>query len=180
MTFYSTVAQHIFILTLSRGTKMTCKLPPASVYFSSLFIAAAMAGLLYWILQIWGLDTNGLLVLGLGLFIGHLLGTCIRPPTKQSDTASANRPPTPANGDTLSLYVGNLAYRAQRDELEALFAQYGDVKSVRIMLDRATRRPRGYAFVEMEHNAGRKAMEGLDGVEFCGRTLRVSEAKQRQ
>jgi RNA recognition motif-containing protein len=47
------------------------------------------------------------------------------------------------------------------------------------MIDRTTRRPRGFAFVEMEVSAAQDALDQLDNTEFCGRNLRVSEAKQR-
>ncbi|MCF6337421.1 MAG: RNA-binding protein [Gammaproteobacteria bacterium] len=166
---------------------MTFKTPSLTVYFGSLLIALPIAGLAYWILQTQNLVSNSLLVLGAGLLIGHLVGACSRASSPQQQreraTTAHHFPQTtaiPESGDTISLYVGNLAYRAKRDELHTLFSQYGEVNSVRIMMDRTTHRPRGYAFVEMESNAAHKAITQLDNTEFCERNLRVSEAKQRQ
>ncbi len=165
---------------------MTFKTPSPTVYFGSLLIALPVAGLAYWILQTQNLVSNGLLVLGAGLLIGHLIGACSRTSSAQQReraTTAHHSPQTaaiPQSGDTISLYVGNLAYRTKREELHTLFSQYGQVNSVRIMMDRTTHRPRGYAFVEMESNAAHKAISQLDNTEFCERNLRVSEAKQRQ
>jgi hypothetical protein len=165
---------------------MMFKAPSPLVYLSSLLLAILLASLAYWIMQSQGLDTNSLLVITVGLVIGHLIGVCAIPSAgKKKDDAQPSkerrqtRNRSVPSGDTVSLYVGNLAYSAQRNALHELFAQYGQVSSVRIMTDRATRRPRGYAFVEIDSNAAQDAIEQLDNTEFCGRTLRVSEAKQR-
>lgn len=170
---------------------MTFKAPSPVLYLVSLIVAAILAGVTYWILEAQGLTANSLLVLIAGLVIGHLVGVCAMPSAasssiSRSSTTSSPRSPSnrstasSAGNGTLSLYVGNLAYSAQRDALSDLFEEYGAVSSVRIMTDRATRRPRGYGFVEMDADAARVALAQLDNTEFCGRTLRVSEAKQRQ
>jgi len=160
---------------------MTFNLPSPAVYFGSLLIAAPVAGLVYWILQSQQLTANGLVTLGAGLLIGHLIAVCSRASSAQKTVATpAAQSNTNSSDDDLSLYVGNLAYRAGEDEVRALFEQFGRVNSIRIMMDRATRRPRGYAFVEMEANAAREAVSQLGNTEFCGRNLRVSESKKRQ
>lgn len=157
---------------------MTFKTPSPVVYFGSLLIAAPIAYLAYWLLQTQHLTGNGLIVLGTGVFIGHLIAAFSQPSSAQR---SAKTPATTAaTGETVSLYVGNLAYRAQSEEIQDVFAQYGTVTSVRIMMDRATRRPRGYAFVEMDAAGAQQAIKQLDNTEFCGRNMRVSEAKQRK
>lgn len=79
-----------------------------------------------------------------------------------------------------SIYVGNLPWSATEDEIHDLFAQYGEVASVKLISDRETGRPRGFGFVEMEDAEAQKAIEALEGTEFGGRTLRVNEAKPRQ
>ncbi len=158
---------------------MTFKTPSPAVYLGSLLIAAPIAYLLYWVLQMQNLTGNSLVVLAAGLFIGHLIGVFSQPSSTQQSVA-AQTTTASQSGDTVSLYVGNLAYRAQHNELLDLFSQYGPVDSVRIMTDRATRRPRGYAFVEMDANGAQEAISQLDNTEFCERNLRVSEAKQRQ
>jgi hypothetical protein len=160
---------------------MTFKTPSPAVYLGSLLIAAPIAYLLFWVLQMQNQTSNSLVVLAAGLFIGHLVGVFSQPSSARPKTnTSAPTADAAPSGDTISLYVGNLAYRAQRSELHELFSQYGAVDSVRIMTDRATRRPRGYAFVEMDAKGARKAIEQLDNTDFCERNLRVSEAKERQ
>ena len=84
------------------------------------------------------------------------------------------------SGEKKTVFVGNLAFKASPDALNELFAKYGIVHSVRIMKDRATRRPRGFAFVEMESNGAAKAIKALDGKEFMGRELRVNEGAERK
>jgi len=73
-----------------------------------------------------------------------------------------------------------LPYRSSQEAVRELFAQYGEVESVKLITDRETGRPRGFGFVEMEDESALKAIEALDGKEFEGRTLRVNEAKPRE
>jgi predicted Zn finger-like uncharacterized protein len=75
-------------------------------------------------------------------------------------------------------FVGNLAFAAEEDELREIFERYGTVVSVTIMTDE-NGSPKGYGFVNMESPvAGAKAVEELNGYEFCGRAINVSEGKQ--
>lgn len=75
------------------------------------------------------------------------------------------------------IYVGNMSYRTSEEELRDLFAQYGTVLSANIIIDRETRRPKGFGFVEMEDDASADAaISELDGKEVGGRNLRVNEA----
>ncbi len=80
------------------------------------------------------------------------------------------------------LFVGNLSWDTQEDDLIAAFEQDGrSVASARIMTDRDTGRPRGFAFVEMGSEAdAQAAIQAMDGVELDGRALRVNEAEERQ
>ena len=78
------------------------------------------------------------------------------------------------------IYIGNLPFTASEDDVRDLFATYGDVQSVALPSDRDTGRKRGFGFVEMPDEEARKAIEGLDGVDFGGRMLRVNEAKPRE
>ena len=78
------------------------------------------------------------------------------------------------------LYVGNLPFSTNEDELRDLFAAYGDVTSVKLIEDRETGRLRGFGFVEMADAGAAAAMEGLNGKAFGGRDLRVNEAQERQ
>lgn len=80
------------------------------------------------------------------------------------------------------IYVGNLSFDATEDQLRQLFEEDGrQVASVKIINDRETGRPRGFAFVEMANdNDGQKAIEALNGREFMGRALLVNEAREQQ
>lgn len=78
------------------------------------------------------------------------------------------------------LYVGNLPFTTTEDELRRLFEPHGGVASVKVVTDRETGRPRGFAFVEMNDADGASAaMRVLDGRELGGRALRVNEANDR-
>ncbi|MBL7664497.1 MAG: RNA-binding protein [Bacteriovoracaceae bacterium] len=79
------------------------------------------------------------------------------------------------------LYVGNLSFQATEQEVNELFAQAGEVASVKIITDRETGRSRGFAFVEMSsEEAASAALEQLDGKEAFGRNLKVSVAQDRE
>ena len=78
------------------------------------------------------------------------------------------------------IYVGNLPYSSTEDEVRELFGQYGEVVSCALPTDRETGRPRGFGFVEMSDEDGRKAIDALDGQDFGGRQLRVNEARPRE
>ncbi|MFN2134295.1 MAG: RNA recognition motif domain-containing protein, partial [Anaerolineae bacterium] len=73
-----------------------------------------------------------------------------------------------------SIYVGNMSYDTTEDTLRELFEAFGDVVSVNVITDRATGRPRGFAFVEMASDgAAQEAISELDGRSVDGRTLKV-------
>ena len=78
------------------------------------------------------------------------------------------------------IFVGNLAFSATEDEVRALFEKHGAVLSVSLITDRATGRPRGFGFVEMEPADADKAIKALEGVDLGGRSIHVSEARERR
>jgi len=81
----------------------------------------------------------------------------------------------------MTIYVGNLSYRASEADLKEVFADYGEVKRVVLPTDRETGRLRGFAFVEMSEDAQEDAaITELDGAEWMGRQLRVNKAKPRE
>ena len=81
----------------------------------------------------------------------------------------------------MRLYVGNLSFNTDEQQLEQLFAPIGDVASVKLIRDHATGQSRGFGFVEMADTAaGRAACEKLDQHEFEGRRLTVNEAKPQE
>ncbi len=78
------------------------------------------------------------------------------------------------------LFVGNLPWGVDDQQLEEMFAQYGAVASAKVIQDRDTGRSRGFGFVEMEEDAAADdAVDALDGSEVNGRPLRVNEANDR-
>ncbi len=80
----------------------------------------------------------------------------------------------------MSIYVGNLSYRATREDIQEVFAEYGTVTNVTIPTDRETGRPRGFAFVELSSDTEENtAIENLDGAEWLGREMRVNKARPR-
>ena len=82
---------------------------------------------------------------------------------------------------SINLYVGNLPYSVSESELTALFASFGRVDGIRMIHDSVTGRPKGYAFVTMAAKAdAEKALRRLNGKDFKGRKLKVSEAKRKK
>lgn len=81
----------------------------------------------------------------------------------------------------MSIYVGNLNYEVNQEDLNEVFSEYGNVKRVHLPTDRETGRKRGFGFVEMETEAEEdKAIETLDGAEWMGRELKVNKARPRE
>jgi len=79
-----------------------------------------------------------------------------------------------------NIFVGNLSYNATEDDLRSAFAQYGEVSSVNIIMDRDTGRPRGFAFVEMPNEGeARTAIDSLNQTEIAGRAVNVNEARPK-
>jgi RNA recognition motif-containing protein len=79
------------------------------------------------------------------------------------------------------IYVGNLPFTADESQVRALFEPSGGVREVRIVEDRETGRPRGFAFVEMNSDAeAEAAIKAVHGLNFGGRTLTVNEARERE
>ncbi len=79
-----------------------------------------------------------------------------------------------------NIFVGNLSFNTNEDELRQLFEPYGPVDRVSIMTDRDTGRSRGFGFVEMTNNDdGDKAITALNGQQIGGRTINVNEARPK-
>ncbi len=79
------------------------------------------------------------------------------------------------------LYVGNLSYNVAEDELRELFSQAGEIKEVTMILDRDTRRPKGFGFVEFMNQAdAEKAIQMFNDYEMDGRRLTVNMARPRE
>lgn len=80
----------------------------------------------------------------------------------------------------MNIYVGNLPYNTTANDLENLFSPFGPVSSAAVINDRETGRSRGFGFVEMDDEGGRKAIQELDGSDFGGRSLKINEARPRE
>ena len=80
----------------------------------------------------------------------------------------------------MSIFVGNLPFRAEQEDVAQLFAPYGEVVSCALPLERDTGRKRGFAFVELaDPDSETRAIEALQGVELMGRPLRINTAEPR-
>ncbi len=81
----------------------------------------------------------------------------------------------------MTIYVGNLSFQAEREDLLDLFGQYGEVRQCSLPLDRETGRKRGFAFVELSDEAAeQQAIDDLQDVEWMGRMIRVNKATPRE
>ena len=80
----------------------------------------------------------------------------------------------------MSIFVGNLPFRAEQEDIIELFSTYGEVTNCALPLERDTGRKRGFAFVEMSDEAAEaSAIEALQGAERMGRPLRINKAEPR-
>lgn len=81
---------------------------------------------------------------------------------------------------SMNIYVGNLSFQTDEDQLSQLFAQHGEVLSAKVISDRDTGRSRGFGFVEMSSRGeGEQAISELNGKSVDGRQLKVNESKPR-
>lgn len=81
----------------------------------------------------------------------------------------------------INIYVGNLSFDANEDQLRELFEGYGKVDSAKIISDQFTGRSRGFGFVEMaDKEEGMRAIEELNARDFLGRSLKVNEARPKR
>lgn len=80
----------------------------------------------------------------------------------------------------MNIYIANIPFKANDNDLRDLFEQYGEVQSAKIIKDKVTQRSRGFGFVEMNDDGeAREAIESLHGSDFMGKTLVVNEARPR-
>ena len=79
----------------------------------------------------------------------------------------------------MNIYVGNISWGLEDQDLENVFAEHGTVTSAKFIKDRATGRSRGFGFVEMS-DGGEAAIEALNGTEVDGRELVVNESRPKE
>lgn len=81
----------------------------------------------------------------------------------------------------MNIYVGNLPWAINDEELRALFAEFGEVSSANVIMDKFSGRSKGFGFVEMpDDSAAESAIGALNDKEVSGRNLRVNQAKPRE
>ena len=80
----------------------------------------------------------------------------------------------------MNIYVGNLSFGVTEEDVRQTFDPFGQISSVRVIVDRDTGRSKGFGFVEMPNDAeAQSAISDLDGKELQGRSLKVNEARPR-
>ena len=81
----------------------------------------------------------------------------------------------------MNIYVSNLSFKVQDEDLKGFFTTYGEVTSAKVITDKMTNQSRGFGFVEMPNDeASRKAIAELDGATVEGRTIKVMEARPKE
>lgn len=80
----------------------------------------------------------------------------------------------------MNIFVGNLPFRMRGHDLEQLFSPYGEVTAARVITDKATKKSKGFGFVEMADADAEKAIAELNGSDVQGRNIVVSVAKERE
>ena len=157
------------------------KLPSINQIMVSVVIAAILGAIAHFSFNVLGwsgmapqqIFTNGMAI---GSFIALIIASMFGLLQIGSTSTAAAE----SGGQRKTIFVGNLAFKANSEQLRELFSKYGSVHTVRIMTDRMTRRPRGFAFVEMDEKPSAKAIKALNGQEFMGRELRVNEGNERK
>lgn len=80
----------------------------------------------------------------------------------------------------MNIFVSNLSYAINDDDLRQAFEEYGEVSSAKVITDKFTGRSRGFGFVEMSDNNGQKAIEELNGASFDKKVISVAVARPRE
>ncbi|MGL4795489.1 MAG: RNA recognition motif domain-containing protein [Aeromonas jandaei] len=144
------------------------------VYMQAAILALVLAVVGYLVAQALQFSLKAEVIFAAGLAIGGFVVPLLLKRTP------ANTAETIANQETCTLYVGNLPYRANEIAVRELFAEQGQVISVRLMKDKATGKRRGFGFVEMPAADAAKAIAALNDKEYQQRTLKVREANDKR
>ena len=81
----------------------------------------------------------------------------------------------------MNLYISNLSYNISDDDLRQLFADYGEITSAKVIMDRETGRSRGFGFVELsDDELAKKAIEELNQASYDGKVINITEARPRE
>ncbi|WP_323920921.1 RNA recognition motif domain-containing protein [Aeromonas caviae] len=144
------------------------------VYVQAAVLALVLALLGYLVAQALQFSLKVEVIFAAGLAIGGFVVPLFlnRAPATALEQATSQ--------ETCTLYVGNLPYRANEIAVRELFAEQGQVLSVRLMKDKATGKRRGFGFVEMPVADATKAIAALNDKEYQQRTLKVREANDKR
>lgn len=144
------------------------------VYVQAAVLALVLALLDYLVAQALQFSLKVEVIFAAGLAIGGFVVPLFlnRAPATALEQATSQ--------ETCTLYVGNLPYRANEIAVRELFAEQGQVLSVRLMKDKATGKRRGFGFVEMPVADAAKAIAALNDKEYQQRTLKVREANDKR
>ena len=93
--------------------------------------------------------------------------------------ANTERNSATVNGETTTLYVGNLPYKANEEAVKTFFGEHVPVQSVRLMKDKRTGKRKGYGFIEIVTEDVNNAINELNDIVFQDRTLKVRPAKEK-
>ena len=129
----------------------------------------AMAG--FFAINFWFAGLSAAFTFAVGVIAGALLTL----PCKKALSSARQQP----SGQSATLYVGNLPYRANEAAVRELFAKHTRVYNVRLLKDRQTGKRRGFGFVEIAAADMDKVIDALNDKEFMQRTLKVREAKNQ-
>jgi RNA recognition motif-containing protein len=103
---------------------------------------------------------------------------CAQPNNRGSPPGQTNK--TNKDQNSMNLFINNLAWATTEEDLLGLLSQYGEVSSVKIIVDKFTQRSKGFAFAEMPDNdAANKAIAELNGANVKGRNINVNEARPK-
>ncbi len=148
----------------------------------ALLVVAITAVLAYFLGSLLNMESFSLVTgVLLGGFVGALIGSyhlALTPREKPAQSHSQATPTATARSSQ-TIFVGNLPYKANTYNLRKLFENYGAVKSVRIAIDRETRKKRSFGFIEMSSEDANKAIQELNDESFYGRELKVSHAREK-
>ncbi|AHV37318.1 TPA: RNA-binding protein [Aeromonas dhakensis] len=145
------------------------------VYVQAAILALVLALVGYLVAQALQFSLKAEVIFAVGLAIGGFVV-----PLFLNNRAPAGATEQASNQETCTLYVGNLPYRANEIAVRELFAEQGQVISVRLMKDKATGKRRGFGFVEMPAADAAKAIAALNDKEYQQRTLKVREANDKR
>ncbi|MGL4716349.1 MAG: RNA recognition motif domain-containing protein [Aeromonas sp.] len=150
------------------------KLSKLPLYMQAATLAVVLAVVGYLVAQVLPFPLNADVFFAIGLAIGGVVvPLCLK-------SAPADISESAATQETCTLYVGNLPYRANEIAVRELFAEQGQVISVRLMKDKATGKRRGFGFVEMPASDAARAIAALNDKEYQQRTLKVREANDKR